>query len=138
MIKCQQKYTIIPIGMKDFKMNIKYWIQTIAVLWDIFKERLRQNKKFGVSSQDHLANGTGSGYYQSMCKVKRDFCDSQTVKTMDSILLEEVYEAMAEKDPIRLKTELTEAAAVCVKWIEKLNRVDIPAQKSNIYDFLLE
>jgi hypothetical protein len=38
------------------------------------------------------------------------------------ILLEEVYEALAEADPARLRTELIQAGAVIAAWVSDLDR----------------
>jgi hypothetical protein len=38
------------------------------------------------------------------------------------ILLEEVYEALAESDPAKLRTELIQAAAVIAAWVSDLDR----------------
>ena len=40
----------------------------------------------------------------------------------DGNLLEEVYEALAESDPEKLKTELVQVAAVAVTWIKCIER----------------
>ena len=40
----------------------------------------------------------------------------------DGILLEEVYEAFAEEDPIKLRSELVQVAAVAVQWIAAIDR----------------
>lgn len=40
----------------------------------------------------------------------------------DGVLLEEVYEALAESDPAKLRTELVQVAAVAVAWIESIDR----------------
>lgn len=40
----------------------------------------------------------------------------------DGVLLEEVYEALAEDDPAKLRTELIQTAAVVVAWIEAIDR----------------
>lgn len=39
----------------------------------------------------------------------------------DVVLLEEVYEALAESDPAKLRTELIQAAAVCAAWIADID-----------------
>lgn len=39
----------------------------------------------------------------------------------DVILLEEVYEALAESDPTKLRAELIQAAAVCAAWIADID-----------------
>ncbi|MFF0295572.1 hypothetical protein ACFYST_06175 [Kitasatospora sp. NPDC004614] len=38
------------------------------------------------------------------------------------ILLEEVYEAVAEADPAKLRAELIQVAAVCAAWVHDLDR----------------
>jgi len=40
----------------------------------------------------------------------------------DGVLLEEVYEALAESDPERLRAELVQVAAVAVAWIQAIDR----------------
>ena len=40
----------------------------------------------------------------------------------DGILLEEVYEALAEADPAQLRAELVQVAAVAMNWIGALDR----------------
>lgn len=42
----------------------------------------------------------------------------------DGILLEEVYEALAESAPDKLRAELVQVAAVAVAWIEAIDRRD--------------
>jgi hypothetical protein len=37
------------------------------------------------------------------------------------ILLEEVYEALAESDPAKIRTELVQVAAVCAAWIHDID-----------------
>lgn len=39
----------------------------------------------------------------------------------DGILLEEVYEALAESDPATLRAELVQVAAVCAAWIADID-----------------
>jgi hypothetical protein len=40
----------------------------------------------------------------------------------DGILLEEVYEALAEEDPEKLRTELLQSMAVILNWLECISR----------------
>lgn len=98
-----------------------------TVLVDIHDERERQDAKWGVARQDHLKNGTG-GEYRASARLYQKLCDLATARghvTFSDILLEEVYEALAEEDPTALRKELIQVAAVCVKWVEKLDRVDL-------------
>lgn len=40
----------------------------------------------------------------------------------DGILLEEIYEALAESDPDKLRTELVQSMAVILNWLECVER----------------
>lgn len=48
--------------------------------------------------------------------------EPHTHTAWDGILLEEVYEALAEADPAKLRTELIQVAAVCAAWVHDLDR----------------
>lgn len=48
--------------------------------------------------------------------------------TYADIFLEEVLEALAEEDPVKLREELVQCAAVAVAWIEKIDRDAIMAR----------
>lgn len=43
------------------------------------------------------------------------------------ILLEEVFEALAEQDPIRLRRELAQVGAVTASWIDAIERREFDA-----------
>lgn len=92
-------------------------------------ERARQDEKWG---QRDYPDGTGPrvvhagflGFMEEQAKVARMRCwsNARTQDNWRDILLEEVYEAMAEDDPHRLATELVEVAAVAVAWVEAIER----------------
>lgn len=46
----------------------------------------------------------------------------------DGILLEEVYEALTEKDPTELRAELIQVAAVAMAWAEAIDRRPVAAK----------
>jgi hypothetical protein len=46
--------------------------------------------------------------------------------TWTDILLEEVFEALAESDPVRLRKELIQVAAVAQQWVEAIDRRAAP------------
>lgn len=48
--------------------------------------------------------------------------EPHTHTAWDGVLLEEVYEALAEDDPARLRAELVQVAAVCAAWIADLDQ----------------
>ncbi len=95
---------------------------TDMVLLDIETERLRQNEKWGV--QDH-PSGTGGDQDVDLAERYRQSCEvahASGMGTWKHILREEVYEAFAEADPMALRKELVQVAAVAVAWVEALDR----------------
>lgn len=94
---------------------------TVGILRAIRRERLNQDAKWG--EQNH-PNGTGSrwsayaGYFRAVC----NFRAREKTLTWRDILLEEVYEALAESKPEALREELIQVAAVATNWIEAIDR----------------
>lgn len=97
------------------------------VLTEIAEERARQDAKWG--EQNH-PDGTGAAYgLGAVPELAADFakqrCDAAFERgtgTWEHILFEEFCEAMAEDDPVRLRAELLQTAAVAVHWIEALDQ----------------
>jgi hypothetical protein len=88
----------------------------------IARERDRQDVKWG--EQNH-PNGTGGGLAEELARQHRGACQRAADEgrtTWRLILLEEVYEALAEGDPALLRKELIQVAAVAVQWIEAIDR----------------
>ncbi len=114
---------------------------TRSALNDVFAERLRQDEKWG--EQNH-PNGTGpkttpvadivrgpanevvNRHYAFglayQAKTATDKLAKAGMLTYRDIFLEEVFEAMAEEDPAKLRAELIQCAAVAVAWVEKIDR----------------
>lgn len=91
------------------------------ILREVASERDRQDAKWGV--QRH-PNGTNPARYGQHRELSRTLCDAaarQGVVTWRHILLEEVYEGLAEEHPAKLRSELVQVAAVVVNWIEDLD-----------------
>jgi type IV pilus biogenesis protein CpaD/CtpE len=86
-------------------------------------ERDRQDAKWG--EQNH-PDGTGrDGNRKAMADMARELCQRLAalgVVTWYHILLEEVYEALAEDDPAKLRAELIQVAAVAQQWVEAIDR----------------
>jgi hypothetical protein len=59
--------------------------------------------------------------YQTLNSGEFDPRDPDASVDWTGILLEEVYEAVSEKDPAKLRTELIQVAAVCAAWVHDLN-----------------
>jgi hypothetical protein len=89
-------------------------------------ERARQDAKWG--EQNH-PNGTGdepgSRLRAKQADHAREVCQKHaadgTVTWLD-ILREELAEAFAESDPVNLRSELIQVAAVAVAWVEAIDR----------------
>jgi len=108
---------------------------THLALHDVEVERSRQNLKWG--EQNH-PDGTGPDVYWTdslgncadateVADLVRERCQehfgtARQVGTWLDVALEEIGEAFAESDPIRLRAELVQVAAVFVAWIEALDR----------------
>lgn len=92
------------------------------VLLDVRAERLRQHERFGEQS---LPDGTGSARQIDNRVAAQYWCDLRTRAgslSWRDVLDEEVAEALAEADPVRLRAELVQVAAVAVQWVEAIDR----------------
>lgn len=94
---------------------------TVDVLIDIKQERARQDVKWG---QQNHPDGTGGLALIVLSDAAREACDRAMAAgetTWRHILLEEIFEAMAEDDSVALRKELVQSAAVIVNWIEDID-----------------
>lgn len=90
-------------------------------------ERARQTARWG--EQNH-PDGTGEGYGEgppwNVLAAKAKFIKNESFRlgqgTWRHILQEEIAEVFAETDPVRLKAELVQVAAVCKQWVECIDR----------------
>ncbi|MFE6426770.1 hypothetical protein ACFVOB_15030 [Streptomyces rochei] len=88
---------------------------------EVDAERQRQLAKFG---DQHHPDGTGYEGSEGHADFWRKRCEDAFADeegTWGHVLLEEVFEAMAEADPVRLRAELVQVAAVCAGWIADLD-----------------
>lgn len=93
------------------------------VLEDVRAERYAQDAKWG---QQNHPDGTGptiptlnrADYARREC----DYAHQHGVGTWRHILEEEHAEALAERDPEKLRAELIQVAAVAVAWVEAIDR----------------
>lgn len=91
---------------------------------DIWDERERQNEKWG---DQHHPDGTGDQYAVGLAEENRNVCQTNAANgnvTWMDILLEEVWEALAEDDLGKLRAELIQVAAVCCAWVEDIDGRD--------------
>jgi len=103
-------------------MRTRYAIAEYApILGDVYAERVRQITKFG---EQHRKDGTGGPVMQHKADEARACCEylaKHGGADWRAVLLEEVFEAMAEDDPVKLRAELVQSAAVCVAWVEDID-----------------
>jgi len=95
----------------------------IGIFKEVAQERRRQLAKF--PQYEDVPDGTGGGGRETWRRIAQESCERQMRQgtlTFSHIFDEEQAEVLAETDRARLRTELVQCAAVCVKWIEKIDR----------------
>lgn len=95
------------------------------VLEDVRDERQRQRDKWGDDSADDHPDGTSARNYGDVANMARTMTNAAAIggaATWRHIIMEELYEALAAVDPVRLRAELVQVAAVAVSWIEAIDR----------------
>lgn len=88
---------------------------------DIYAEQVRQFVKFG---EQHREDGTGGPVMARRADEARACCEylaKHGGADWRAVLLEEVFEAMAEDDPAKLRAELVQVAAVCATWVQDID-----------------
>lgn len=99
---------LITPGMNDFADQVD-------------DERQRQLRQWGAQP---LPDGTGYQHQIKYLVVVRGMvkdAEEAGQLTHALVLAEEVYEVYAETDPVKLKEELIQVAAVCAKWIADID-----------------
>ncbi|ACY97475.1 MULTISPECIES: NUDIX domain-containing protein [Thermomonospora] len=91
------------------------------VLAEVAAERAAQDALWGVQE---FPDGTGAAWRKRAEQARRERAQaaSSGEVTWRHALTEEFYEALAEEDPQRLRTELIQVAAVAVQWVQSLDR----------------
>jgi hypothetical protein len=102
---------------------------------DVAAERERQDAKWG---QQNHPDGTGwvsvYGGDREAAEDARNHCARAFTAghgTWRHILEEEVREAFAETDPLLLRTELIQVAAVATAWAEAIDRREAPVARGD-------
>ncbi|MEV5977536.1 hypothetical protein [Streptomyces sp. NPDC052114] len=89
---------------------------------EVDAERQRQITKFG---DQHHPDGTGAEHYVGLAdEARKDverFVAQHSGPEWSLVLLEEVYEALAESDPAKLRAELVQVAALCAAWVADID-----------------
>ena len=102
--------------------------KTANALREVVAERVAQDGRWGVQNHPDralLALDVWSfhhGMDAADWKARNATRASRGELAWDGILLEEVFEACAETDPVKIREELVQVAAVAVAWIEALDR----------------
>lgn len=106
--------------------HLRQIIASYNIYGELIAEREAQDAKFG--SQIHLPNGTGSPssshrwtFDADVQKNVTDFRADAGKLGWSDILAEEVAEAFAEDDPVKLRAELIQVAAVALAWLESID-----------------
>lgn len=92
------------------------------VLDEVAAEMGRQHSLWGEQNHD---NGTGTPADRGdreVYKRANKRAVEQDKLTWRLILLEEVFEALAEREPAKLREELVQVAAVAGSWIQAIDR----------------
>lgn len=103
-----------------------------GVVLEIIRERETQHAVWG---EQNLPNGTGPDRlllgtlprYENLrdiAKVQTDIRAHAGTGTFADLLVEEVFEALAEEDPAKLRAELIQVAALAAQWAEAIDRAD--------------
>lgn len=93
-----------------------------AILAEVQAERARQDARWG--EQNH-PDGTGRDGDKVNADYARMACEAAASRgevTWRHIAAEEDLEAHAESDPVKLRAELIQAAAVKVAWVGAIDR----------------
>lgn len=110
------------MSKRNFRNEYREHLGSERVFAAIGDERIRQIQKWGPQ---HHPDGTGAlGYaaHAGFYKSWNDTAEAAGIEAVWSdILLEELFEALAEKDQALLRAELVQVAAVAVAWIEDID-----------------
>jgi hypothetical protein len=105
---------------------------TYRVLREVLAERGRQDAKFGEQNhRDSRGDHVDYDLAAQMANSERQLNEDPEHITWTSVLLEEVWEACAERDPAKLRAELVQVAAVATAWIEAIDRRTTNTTKEN-------
>lgn len=113
--------------------NPPYRCQTEQVLADVGAERARQFERYGDNSDLEWGSGpetrwllpyTDASAERVEDHLRGDYEDYEEelgAPTFVHLVREEVAEAFKESDPVRLREELIQVAALAVSWVEKID-----------------
>jgi hypothetical protein len=94
----------------------------VTVLEEVALERRQQDLKWG---EQNWPMGGGTDYDRTASSVAHSNCDnafSRGEGTWQDILQEEVAEVFAETDPLKIRAEAIQVAAVAIAIVECIDR----------------
>jgi hypothetical protein len=98
---------------------------TANVLVEVSVERALQDEQWGEQNHPSIFGESARRSYEHRAAHWKRINDARAADgsvCWDGILLEEVFEALAEEDPAARRAELLQVAAVCVAEIECIDR----------------
>jgi hypothetical protein len=122
---------------EDAAQEIRRWLDFQDIIQEIFREREAQIAQWG---DQVLPFGTGGSEYRVLADQYRrqtDEANAAGTVTFADVLLEEVFEALAEADPQKLRDELIQVAAVAVKVIQAIDK-STPVSADDLKAALIE
>jgi hypothetical protein len=104
-----------------------WWHIPDPVIRDVLAELAHAEAKF---PDQHLPDGSGNPRWAALRDIQRAETDRKLAAgtaTWLDVVLEETYEAFAETDPVLLRAELVQAAAMLVRWIRDIDLREVTA-----------
>lgn len=89
---------------------------------DVARERNAQDAKWGEQNHPDGTGGPGRVANADDARTWTNFHAAEHTLAWADILEEEVAEALAEEDAVKLRAELIQVAAVAMAWIEAIDR----------------
>lgn len=97
-------------------------IRKLSIAEEILSETDRQFDQWGEQNHPDGTGITEDDWRANRLKALNDYHAEAGSLTWRDILLEEVYEAFAETDSVRLREELIQVAAVALSWVDAVDR----------------
>lgn len=93
----------------------------VAVLADVRAERMRQAAEFGVQHRDDGTGGPVMQHKAEEAQACADWLAENGGADWRSLLLAQVYSAVAEDEQGGVRAGLVKTAALCTAWIEDID-----------------
>lgn len=105
-----------------------------SITREVLVERMRQTTKYGVQRhRDRLAfEAVEFELAEMLTEAERQINADPDRKTWQSILLQQVYGAMAADELPEMRAGLVKAAAVLVAWVEDIDTRPRPASEGDV------